>query len=185
VPQPGVFSTLVKNTDATFTLTKKNQTKYVFSVAGKLTTIQDKNGNTIFLIYDGSGNLIRVTDTVGRALNLSYDATNTSLKSSIRAAVRFRFSTTRTTTLFRRLTLRAALRTLPMTRTIGSSRLPYRTGKPCSRMHTMHQAGQSLRRTAAVSRLRLRTARLIPETRPSPMPAETILSTATIPRCAL
>lgn len=95
MPQPGVFSTLVKNADATFTLTAKNQTKYAFSVAGKLTTIQDKNGNTILLIYDGSGNLIRVTDTVGRALNLSYDTTNriTQIIDSSSRSVSFQYDT--------------------------------------------------------------------------------------------
>jgi RHS repeat-associated protein len=76
VPQPGVFSTLVKNADDTFVLTQKNQTNYAFSAAGKLTNVQDKNGNTILLTYDGSGNLSRITDAVDRSLSFSYDTSN-------------------------------------------------------------------------------------------------------------
>jgi RHS repeat-associated protein len=73
VPQAGVFSTLVANADGTFTLTQKNQTTYFFSVAGKLTAIQDKNGNSVQLAYDGSGNLVAVTASGGRTLALAYD----------------------------------------------------------------------------------------------------------------
>ncbi|MGD0222420.1 MAG: SBBP repeat-containing protein [Terriglobia bacterium] len=76
VPQPGVFSTLVANPDGTFLLTQKNQTRYLFSATGSLTSVVDKNGNTIHLTYNGSGNLTQITDTVGRDLTLSYDGSN-------------------------------------------------------------------------------------------------------------
>ena len=76
VPQPGVFSTLAKNGDGTFLLTRKDQAKFVFSTAGRLNTIQDKNGNTISLVYDGSGNLKQITNAVGRSLTLTYDSNN-------------------------------------------------------------------------------------------------------------
>jgi RHS repeat-associated protein len=76
VAQPGVFSTLVQNGDGTFLLTRKDQTKFLFSVAGALTSIQDKNGNTITLTYGLAGNLTQITDTVGRNLTLTYDASN-------------------------------------------------------------------------------------------------------------
>jgi RHS repeat-associated protein len=75
VPQPGVFSALVQNADNTFTLTQKNQTRYLFSATGVLTGIVDKNGNAIALTYNG-GNLTQITDTVGRNLTLSYDGSN-------------------------------------------------------------------------------------------------------------
>ena len=76
VPQPGVFSTLIKNADGTFVLTRKDQSRFNFSLSGKLTSIQDKNGNTVTLIYNGNGNLTQITDTVGRNLTLSYDGSN-------------------------------------------------------------------------------------------------------------
>jgi RHS repeat-associated protein len=72
----GIFSTLVKNSDGTFSLTLKNQTRYLFSAAGKLTNITDRNGNVLFLTYDGAGNLAKITDTVGRAITLTSDVSN-------------------------------------------------------------------------------------------------------------
>jgi len=73
VPQVGVFNTLIANSDGTFTLTQKNQTQYLFSSTGTLSSIQDKNGNTVNLTYDGSGNLTTITAPGGRALTLAYD----------------------------------------------------------------------------------------------------------------
>ena len=73
VPQAGVYNTLVANADQTFTLTLKNQTQYLFSPVGKLTAIQDKNGNVAELAYDGNGNLVTVTASGGRSLALAYD----------------------------------------------------------------------------------------------------------------
>ncbi len=73
VPQAGVFNSLVANPDSTFTLTLKNQTQYVFSSAGKLIEIQDKNGNAVDLTYDGSGNLTTIAAAGGRSLTLAYD----------------------------------------------------------------------------------------------------------------
>jgi len=70
----GVFSTLVKNFDSTFTLTLKNQTRYRFSTIGKLTGMVDRNGNVLSFSYDGFGKLTAITDTVGRSISLSYDA---------------------------------------------------------------------------------------------------------------
>ena len=76
VPQAGIFSTFAANSDRTYTLTEKNLTKYNFSAGGKLTSVQDKNGNTVLLTYNGGGNLTQITDAVGRSLNLSYDSGN-------------------------------------------------------------------------------------------------------------
>jgi len=96
IPPAGVFSTLVKNTDGTFVLTQKNQTKYAFSAGGNLVSVQDKNGNTISLTYDGAGNLTRITDTVGRNLTLSYDASNriTQVTDPIGRTVAYSYSAT-------------------------------------------------------------------------------------------
>src|ERR1039458_606781 len=69
----GLFSALVKNGDGSFTQTFKNQTKFNFSSAGRLSTVVDRNGNTQALAYDGSGKLASVTDPSGRGLTFSYD----------------------------------------------------------------------------------------------------------------
>ena len=74
LPQLGVFSVLIKNGDGSFTLTKKDQTRYGFAVTGKLSGITDRNGNTTNLIYDILGNLIQVTDAGGRSLIFLYDS---------------------------------------------------------------------------------------------------------------
>lgn len=71
---PGLFSALVRNGDGSFTQTFKNQTKFNFSSAGRLSTVVDRNGNTQTLAYDGSGKLATVTDPSGRVLGFSYDA---------------------------------------------------------------------------------------------------------------
>jgi RHS repeat-associated protein len=71
----GVFDTLVKNGDTTYTLTLPNQVAYAFSSAGALTRISEPAGNQMNLSYT-SGNLTTITDTVGRAIALSYDGSN-------------------------------------------------------------------------------------------------------------
>ena len=70
----GIFDTLVKNPDASFTLTRKDQIKWSFDAAGKLTSILDLNGNSISLSYDVNGNLTSVADPSGRTLSFAYDA---------------------------------------------------------------------------------------------------------------
>jgi len=74
-PQYGVFDTLTDNGDGTYTLNKKDLTAYHFDTSDRLSSIVDKNGNTISLTYTG-GNITRITDTVGRDVNLAYDAEN-------------------------------------------------------------------------------------------------------------
>jgi len=69
----GLFDTLSQNGDGTFTLTRKNQTRFNFSPAGKLTSVVDRNGNTQTLSYDGSGNLISVLDSSARVFTLTND----------------------------------------------------------------------------------------------------------------
>jgi YD repeat-containing protein len=69
----GLFDSLVQNPDSTFTLTRKNQTKLIFSASGKLTKVTDRNRNSQLMAYDASGNLTSVTDTVGRVFAFTYD----------------------------------------------------------------------------------------------------------------
>lgn len=72
----GLFDTLNKNADGSFTLTRKNQTKLNFTAAGKLTSIIDRNGNTQTLAYNSSGTLATIADTAGRVFSFSYDLNN-------------------------------------------------------------------------------------------------------------
>jgi YD repeat-containing protein len=58
-----------------YTLTTKDREEYNFNSQGQLTSIADKNNNTIGLAYTGS-NLTTITDTVGRIVNFSYNANN-------------------------------------------------------------------------------------------------------------
>ncbi len=73
--QYGVFDTLTANAGGTYTLKKKDLTSYNFDATYHLASIVDKNGNTIALTYTG-GNLTQVTDTAGRNIDFTYDASN-------------------------------------------------------------------------------------------------------------
>jgi len=70
---PGVYNTLVKNGDNTFTLTRTDQLKYNFAVNGKLESIVDRNGNTITLTYSATGKLSAITDAVSRLFTIAYN----------------------------------------------------------------------------------------------------------------
>lgn len=72
-PPTGLNDSLVKNVDNTFTLTTTGQIRYGFDVAGKLTTIKDRNSNTTTVAYDGSGYLSSVTEPGGRQFTFTTD----------------------------------------------------------------------------------------------------------------
>lgn len=59
-----------------YRVTAKDQTKYNFNSSGKLTSIVDRNGNTLTMAYDASNRLSTVTDPFGRAFTLGYDASS-------------------------------------------------------------------------------------------------------------
>jgi RHS repeat-associated protein len=67
----GSFSTLVKLGGGTYELTRKDHVVYSFDSAGKLTTIEDRNGNALTFAYT-SNQLTTITDTAGRTVNLTY-----------------------------------------------------------------------------------------------------------------
>lgn len=69
----GVYDSLVKNGDGSFTLTTKSQARFFFASDSKLASIADRNGNTLSLSYTG-GILRSVADPAGRALTFSYGA---------------------------------------------------------------------------------------------------------------
>lgn len=70
----GNYSTLVKNSDGSFTLTHKDGQVYTFA-NGKIATIIDRNGNTTTFAYS-SDNLATVTDPSGRVITFAYDSAN-------------------------------------------------------------------------------------------------------------
>ena len=72
--QPGIYNVLTAN-GGTYTLTTKEHQKYDFNVLGQLTSIADKNNNTVTLVYAGN-NLTSITNTAGRVIRFSYNANN-------------------------------------------------------------------------------------------------------------
>ena len=72
-PQYGVFDTLIDNKNGTYTLRKKDLTRFNFDTSGRLSSIADKNGNKINLNYTTKG-LTRITDTAGRIITINYDS---------------------------------------------------------------------------------------------------------------
>jgi YD repeat-containing protein len=70
---PGVFDTLVKNVDNSYTLTTVTAVTYNFSATGKLTSIVDRNGWTTTISYDGDGFISEVEDAGGRSLVFTTD----------------------------------------------------------------------------------------------------------------
>ena len=91
--QYGVFDTLTKNGDGTFSLKKKDQTRYNFNGSGKLVSIVDKNDNTLALTYTGD-NLTRITDTVGRTITFPMMPTTALPRSSTQLGERSNTPTT-------------------------------------------------------------------------------------------
>jgi RHS repeat-associated protein len=74
----GVYTTLVKHGDGTFTATHHDQSKWDFNACGRLTAITDRYGNQSSLVYDSSGRLTAIKDPAGRgdpagALILQYE----------------------------------------------------------------------------------------------------------------
>jgi YD repeat-containing protein len=67
----GIYDTLIKNANNTYTLTRKSGVKYEFNTASRCTQITDLNSNTLTLAYSGN-NLISVTDPSGRVISFSY-----------------------------------------------------------------------------------------------------------------
>jgi RHS repeat-associated protein len=75
VPQTGNYSTLVKNSNGSFTLTSREGQVTSFSNAGRLVSLGDRNGNTQKFSYSGN-NLSSVTDQSGRTAVFSYNSAN-------------------------------------------------------------------------------------------------------------
>jgi len=93
-PQYGVFDTLIDNGNSTYSVRKRDRTNFNFNTANRLTSIVDKNGNAISLIYNGA-NLSQVTDTAGRVFTFTYDTNNhmTLITDSIGRTIQFTYDT--------------------------------------------------------------------------------------------
>lgn len=67
-----VMAKLQKNTDGTWTFTRRNKEIFVFGTTGRLTGISDLNGNTTTLTWDSTGKLTSAADGSGRSLTFTY-----------------------------------------------------------------------------------------------------------------
>ena len=72
-PSHQLLATLIPNGGG-YTEASKNGSQINFDALGRATSLVDANGNETTLAYDGGGNLIRVTDPVGRSIELSYSS---------------------------------------------------------------------------------------------------------------
>jgi YD repeat-containing protein len=79
-PTVAVYSTLVRNADESYTVTEKDQSRWDFDGAGRLTRIADRYGNASTLTYNSNSQLATIVDPAGRG-SLSLGYTNDQLTS--------------------------------------------------------------------------------------------------------
>ena len=74
-PPPGVFDTLTGSSPGPFTLTTKHGVNYHFNdnLHRKLTSVTDRNNNSLTLFYSPVGTLEFVEDDAGRSIEYIYD----------------------------------------------------------------------------------------------------------------
>lgn len=74
------YRVLEDNPDGTYTMTFGDTGTWTFHaldgspVAGRVSAVTDRNGNTITLNYDGDGRLATITDTLNREIVVAYNA---------------------------------------------------------------------------------------------------------------
>ena len=71
---PATYSTLASRPGGGYSLQGKDGSQFDFDAGGRLEALSDVNGNRTTLSRDTSGRLVRVTDPVGRVVELSYSA---------------------------------------------------------------------------------------------------------------
>lgn len=71
-PPRGDYSTLSRNPDNTYLLTRRDGQRYLFAADGLLLSITDRNNNAMQFAYSGS-QLTTITNPVGLATSLTYD----------------------------------------------------------------------------------------------------------------
>jgi len=67
-PSAGKYSVLTKNANGTYTVLRKHGRKLYFDNMGRLTKIEDRNGNYLNIQRTGEGAIAQVSDISGRAL---------------------------------------------------------------------------------------------------------------------
>lgn len=75
-PPAGIYDALVQNTGSTWTLTRKDQTKWNFDANGYSTSWVDRAGNTVTIGRNGSHLITQLTDPTSRQLTITYDGSN-------------------------------------------------------------------------------------------------------------
>ncbi|WP_052948028.1 DNRLRE domain-containing protein [Aneurinibacillus tyrosinisolvens] len=68
----GLYLTLVKNADGTYTMTQMDGTILHFDINGWISSMVDTNGNTTSFNVDAAGNLTSVQDASGRKATFTY-----------------------------------------------------------------------------------------------------------------
>ncbi len=111
-PPRWVYDTLRKNPDGTFSLTLKgSRLKETFDPSGTLTTITDRNGNSVMLqryqdrltitdavgrvttlLYGSNGKVATVTDPAGKVASFYYDSNNNLIKTMDMAGNEVRYT---------------------------------------------------------------------------------------------
>ena len=68
----GIYSDLIKSASG-YTLTEKDGTQHVFNTQGRLTSMVDRNANTLTFTYSGN-EMIEITDPAGRSFVFAYNS---------------------------------------------------------------------------------------------------------------
>jgi RHS repeat-associated protein len=77
--EDGIYSSLVYDSTAQqYTLTHKDQTKFLFNSTGKLIKQIDTDGNETVIARDANGKIQTVTEPTGRQLTVTYSGSNIS-----------------------------------------------------------------------------------------------------------
>ncbi|WP_438447655.1 RHS repeat-associated core domain-containing protein [Gorillibacterium sp. sgz5001074] len=76
------FDVLMRNSDSTYTLSRSDQSQYLFDAAGKLVTYKNKQAQVLNLEYETNGQLKKVVETISGAY-LSYAYNGNGLINSV------------------------------------------------------------------------------------------------------
>jgi len=68
----GIFFTLTKNADSSYTQRGNDGTQYYYTVQGRLSRIADRNNNQVLFGYNANDLLTSITDSAGRLITLDY-----------------------------------------------------------------------------------------------------------------
>ncbi len=73
-PSSGKYSTLTKNPDGTYTILREHGRKLYFDSQGRLTKIEERNGNCITLLRAPNGTISEISDASDRRLLFTQDS---------------------------------------------------------------------------------------------------------------